>query len=498
VTRGWAVALVVLVLLGVAVRARHGAAPPFDFHPTRQYYALLFAQDYRHTLCGDVRSLEARAARANRTSEALLEPPVVPALTALGWCALGRESFVWPRMLMAAVWCLGALWLGLIARALGGSPVASLFAAGWMLFHPYALAAGRSVQPDVPMVTLLLGLAWCVLRIRGTTHPRWGGVVATLGAAVFVKLVALFFVGPLLGLAWCRAGASRLRALWRWGAALVPAVLWYAHGWFFEGALRRQGSGRFKPALFATAHFWHELGLRIDAVTGLRVVYLALALCTLVLRGDARALCLAWLAGQVCLGVVFTQHIYTHDYYLLPLLPWVGLVLGLGVEALCSRLPRGFQAAQGIGAVVGVVLAVGGVRSAWRAADAAMHDAGDEVAQGLRVGEAVGHRSDVLLQARWYGLPLKFHGRFGAEYWPDHNDLADDPRPWSPQARMRLGYHGQRFAWFVLADPREIPLQPALLDLLSARCTQTLSNARVRVFACPTPLFESATPGASP
>jgi hypothetical protein len=215
-------------------------------------------------------------------------------------------------------------------------------------------------------------------------------------------------------------------------------------------------------------------------------VYLALALCGLALRGDARALCLAWLAGQVCLGVVFTQHIYTHDYYLLPLLPWVGLVLGLGVEALCKRVSRGWGVAQGLGAVLGVVLAVEGVRSAWRAADAAMRDAGDEVVQGMRIGEAVGHRTDVLLQARWYGLPLKFHGRFGAEYWPDHNDLADDPRPWSPASphAPRLPRPTLRVVCARRPEGDPVAARPPR-PALRALHAHTLSNERVRVFACP-------------
>jgi hypothetical protein len=141
-------ALALLTALGLRARLRNASAPPFDFHPTRQYYALLFAQDFRHQFCGDPRSPEARAARANREGEALLEPPGVPALTALGWCALGRESLALPRVLMSLAWALGALAAAWLTRVLGGGTLAPLLAATWCLFHPYALAAGRSAQPD--------------------------------------------------------------------------------------------------------------------------------------------------------------------------------------------------------------------------------------------------------------------------------------------------------------------------------------------------------------
>ena len=101
-----------------------------------------------------------------------------------------------------------------------------------------------------------------------------------------------------------------------------------------------------------------------------------------------------------------------------------------------------------------------------------------------RLGAVLQHRRDVLMQAPWYGLPHKFHGRFAAEYWPDHLDLADDPRPWSPEARVRLGYPGHAFARFVVADPAEITAQPALWQMLTARCTPALRDARLTVFAC--------------
>ena len=66
----------------------------------------------------------------------------------------------------------------------------------------------------------------------------------------------------------------------------------------------------------------------------------------------------------------------------------------------------------------------------------------------------------------------------------DHLDLADDPRPWSPEERVRRGYPGHAFARFVVADPAEIPAQPALWQMLTTRCAPTLRDARLAVFAC--------------
>lgn len=478
-------ALALLTALGLGARLRGASAPPFDFHPTRQYYALLFAQDYRHQLCGDPRSPEALAARANREGEALLEPPVVPALTALGWCALGRESLALPRGMMSLVWAMGALAAAWLARVLGGGALAPLLAATWCLFHPYALAAGRSVQPDVPMVALLLLGAACLARGRDDPAPRWSWrAAAALGAAVLVKLVAVFFAAPLV--AWrLRHGRSiPLRDKGFFALAVVPSALWYAWGWFVEGSLRHQGSGRFRPALLGTAVFWSDLARRVDTVTGLRAFYAAAAVGALLLRGPARGVSLALLLGQVGLGVAFTQHIYTHDYYLLPLLPWVGVTLALGVSALLDRLPRGRSAARGLALALALSLAARGTARAWRDADVRARLGAPVVDDARRLGAVLQHRRDVLMQAPWYGLPHKFHGRFAAEYWPDHLDLADDPRPWSPEARVRLGYPGHAFARFVVADPAEITAQPALWQMLTARCTPALRDARLAVFAC--------------
>lgn len=477
-------AVLLLAALGVVVRLHGVSAPPFDFHPTRQYYALLFAQDYRHTLCGDARSPEALAARASREGEALLEPPLIPAVTAVGWCALGVESTALPRVLQSVVWSLGALALAGLAQALGGGPLAALTAAGWMLFHPYAIAAGRSVQPDGPMVTLLLVGAWQLARHRDDgDHRAWRRGICALSAAALVKLVAVFFAAPLV--LWSmRTRPKSLGDKALAAGSLIPAGLWYAWGWFVEGSLRHQGGGRFRPWLLLTGEFWNELGARVERVTGLWPVALSLSLTLLALRGRARSLSLAWFAGQVCLGVAFTQHIYTHDYYSLPLLPWVGLALGLSVDRAVRGLSRGQGAVAAGVTLCGALLALRGVRGAWRDAGLALRDAGGEVREAERIGQAVGHGADVLMQARWYGLPMKFHGRFAAEHWPDHVELAEDARAWSVEERVRRGYRGRRFNWFVVADLPELSRQPALAQALRRRCVPTLRTEGAAVFAC--------------
>ncbi len=262
---------------------------------------------------------------------------------------------------MSLAWALGALAAAWLTRVLGGGALAPLLAAAWCLFHPYALAAGRSAQPDVPMVTLLLLGAACLARGRDDPDARWTWRAAGRPrTAVLVKLVAVFFAAPLVAWRVLRGRSMSLRDKGSFALAVTPAALWYAWGWFVEGSLRHQGSGRFRPALLGTAVFWSDLGRRVDTVTGLRVFYVTAALGALALRGPARAVSLALLLGQVGLGVAFTQHIYTHDYYLLPLLPWVGVTLALSVDALLSRLPRGRSLAQGLTLALALGLAARG------------------------------------------------------------------------------------------------------------------------------------------
>jgi hypothetical protein len=335
------------------------------------------------------------------------------------------------------------------------------------------------------MVALLLLGAACLARGRDDPDARWTWrAAAALGTAVLVKLVAVFFAGPLVAWRVLRGRSMSLRDKGSFALAVAPAALWYAWGWFVEGSLRHQGSGRFRPALLGTEVFWSDLARRVDTVTGLRVFYVTAALGALALRGPARAVSLAFLLGQVGLGVAFTQHIYTHDYYLLPLLPWVGVTLALSVDALLSRIPRGRSIAQGLTLALALGLAARGTAQAWRDADRNVRLGAPVVDDARRLGAVLQHRRDVLMQAPWYGLPHKFHGRFAAEYWPDHLDLADDPRPWSPAERVRRGYPGHAFARFVVADPAEIPAQPALWQMLTTRCAPTLRDARLAVFAC--------------
>ena len=106
------------------------------------------------------------------------------AATAVG-TATGASGAVLGGIL---AWALGALTAAWLTRVLGGGTLAPLLAATWCLFHPYALAAGRSAQPDVPMVALLLLGAACLARGRDDPDARWTWrAAAALGTAVLVN-----------------------------------------------------------------------------------------------------------------------------------------------------------------------------------------------------------------------------------------------------------------------------------------------------------------------
>lgn len=489
------VALCSLALVGWALRLRALDAPPFDFHPTRQYYALIFADDLRHTLCGDPASPEAQAARENRRDEALLEPPLLPAVGALGGCIAGRDAMSpVARGLIALVWCLGALAAGALAEALGATLLGAALCAAWMLFHPYAFAAGRSFQPDAPMVALLLFASWqWVTGLQRVAPRRVEYAALAFGLAVLVKLVAIFLAagvmaGGLIATRCTPTGFVRRyrRAVWVGLAAITPAALWYADGFFGHGFLRTQSQGRFQPHLLTTQAFWDALALRVDAVTGLGAFWLSLGLATLTAGRAARAVTLGWLAGQLALGLVFTFHIYTHDYYNLPLIPFAGLGLGLGVSALeralarhTPRLALGAVTALGLGAAA---LSGRAVRDAWRDAASAVSAGQATVVDAASVGARVRHTPHVLVQAPWYGLALKFTGQFAAEYWPEPLDITEESPMLSPAERAARRYKGEVFRYFVLGDAASLGAQPALAAWLGATHSCNAEGRRSRVY----------------
>jgi hypothetical protein len=186
-------------------------------------------------------------------------------------------------------------------------------------------------------------------------------------------------------------------------------------------------------------------------------------------RGALAAAC----AGYVALGLAFSYHIHTHDYYSLPLIPLAAWSIGALMEYIGSgrrglRRPA-LRFRQLIGAAV-VLLAGVAVAFAWRRPPVFLNteSARQTAAQYETIGRLVDHSSRVVALDMSYGFALDYHGRLVAWNLP----LGADRRAASlaghgPGVDMAAELASGEF--FVCTAQRELDALPELRDELAER-----------------------------
>jgi 4-amino-4-deoxy-L-arabinose transferase-like glycosyltransferase len=471
--------LLLLFVTAFALRVVHIDQPPLDFHAVRQYNSLLIARDYYYDLGASAPDWQRELASLNRERQATWEPPILPALTALGYRAVGGEHLWIPRMISALSWLVGALFLYLVARRLAPrEPDAALASTAVFLFLPFGVAASRSTQPDSMMVAGALASIYMILRYHArpsTPNLLVGAAVTAL--AVLTKGVSVFLIAPVFLFAGLATAPGR-RVLTRrlgvfFGAALLPALGFYAYGIFGSGSLAGVARGDILPQLWTSASFWSGWADQARIVVGYPLVVVSLLGTMLVRPGLPRSVLLGLWTGYLALGLVFTFTISTHDYWNLPLLPIVSLAVGLPIAVVIRAVRnanpgRLGQAALGVILLGSIVLAAGVARA--RPLDASLER---RVHVAEEIGALVRHSKRTVFLSGDYGLPLEYHGLVSGVPWPLASDFE-----WEELAGVRPKTVEQRFAdlpeegpldYFIVFDRYEYGQQPALRTFLAAR-----------------------------
>jgi len=449
----WHAALGVIVAGALLVRLYDIAYPPASFHPTRQYRAALIARAFyvNHDL-------------ASARIEGLLEPPLAEGMAAGLYKILGQESLAAARAMSIVWWMLAAMFLYLLAeRAISrdGAVVAVLF----FLFLPFSVMASRSFQPDPLMMMFFVGSAWSIFRLRETPTGRWQAAAISLSAlAIFTKPVCLFPIW----LAFLTTGVARdgfratLKNVWTWlyfGLGFLPSLLYYGYGLFVADFLRWQADASFVPGLLFTPSFWRDwVRLAVEVVGGTAIVVALLGMPLARLRSTKALLVGLW-AGYVVMGLVFTFHIHTHNYYQMPLIPIVALSLGASVGFVLERLASlnvACRAALTAALVAGVVLTADATCKELR------RDKGGDAWAALakEIGNRVGHSWKTVFVAPDYGHSLMYYGGVAGTRWPYAYERRFPPEKIEENLAQMIAERSPRY--FIMAEMLEFQQQPNL------------------------------------
>ena len=456
----------IVLAAGLLVRLVSLDVPPLGFHPARQYRSALIARANSPAAQRAFSPAERVAARRMAQAQEEIEPEIMEAVAVAAYGVIGREDLRAPRLVSILAWLVGAVSMTWLLRLAGTGRTFEIGAMVFTLFAPFGVDASRAFMPD----PLMVGLTMAALALTFRHHCRPSAFWAVLrvivaGAAIYVKPMAGFVIAPaVLALDVTRLGAWRglLVAGLTMATAAVPGA---AHYVTLIASGNPVAENRIFLDLWMRPAFWARWLERMREVAGIP----ALALSAAGLwfgRGALRLLLSSTWAGYAVMGLLFTHHVSTHDYYSLPLVPLAGASLAYGTRALTLRFPSYAR-----GVAVAAILIIG---LTWLPALTSRGYYGDvararqAAADYERIGDLTHHSARVVSLDLSYGFALAYHARIVTLQLPLSYDLAiADLTGRSETSIARLAeFKGE---YFIGTDRGELDAQPGLRDLLEQR-----------------------------
>ncbi len=424
--------LVVFLLIGIAVRLIDFTDLPLDFATTRQLHSLIMTRGLYYQM-ETPSSLEISQdlwnfgiSAGNR--EPVIEPPILEYLVAFTYRLISNENILVARVYSVLFWVMGGIPLFFLVKRL--TSVNGAFAA--LAFYeliPFGVYASRSFQPEPMMIMWVL---WALyFQVAWAQQDTWKNAILAgvfTGIALLVKIPMAFFVGiPYAGLVlqkgikfWLKNKRVYVMAI----LAILPALIYNLLSATVGGNAGSIFGARFFPQLFTQIRWYLDWLFMIQNVVGLFPLVIGLLAFFLIQQKEGRVLygCL-WI-GYVLYGYMFAYHIYTHNYYQLPLI--VILALGFGflfsvffakMERLNKNwLPRILMALFLVFAMALTVQRTRGVlvASSYR----------HEAAYWTELGEKIGMNKSVVAITQDYGYRINYWGHVSPSLWPTSSEVA--------------------------------------------------------------------------
>lgn len=460
--------LLIIFAVGLAIRLYDLKDPPLDFHSTRQLHSALMARGIFYQYRTDVPDWQRELAVRQWKAEGEIEPPIMENLVGLTYRLVGSDDLWIPRLYSIFFWMVGGIGLYFLARELAGD--GALVAFLYFLILPYGAVASRAFQPDPLMVTMIIFAWYAIVRWMRTPTWKWAIAAGLLGGlAIYVKAVAVFFIGGAwLGLLIAQGDylkTLRNRQIWVMGLLTVlPYGCYHIYGMYITKVLEGQMSLRFFPQLWKDPAFYLRWNGQLASVVGFEWFLVSILGICMLKDKRQRGMLLGVVFGYFVYGMTLSYHISTHDYYQLPFIPLVAL--GLAVAA--SVLFRNLRGPQWIALpiVMGVLL-YGMTIKAWDTrVTLKRDDYSAEVTFWQKLGKEL-EGSSVVGLTQDYGYRLAYWGWLSNTNWMSSGDF--NLRALSGQEFDMKSLFEEVTAgkdYFLVTMLGELDKQPALKDFL--------------------------------
>lgn len=344
VPQWWVIILLAIIfILGLAARLYDLDDVPLDFHPTRQLHSMLIARGMYYENLKDAPEWKRSLAVNQWKAEGQIEPPIMERLSTWGYRLLGREDLRVPRSLSIFFWTVGGVGLYLLLTDVL-DPKSAIVGVAYYMLLPYTIIASRSFQPESLMVAAIIWSYWAIGKWARRSNWKTAILAGILsGFAIFIKLPAIFFIGPaILGAAF---GERKLKAvltnpqIWVLGfLSILPALIYHVFGLFISGFLQGQTSLRFFPNLWLDPYTYLRWKNQIDKVFILEIFLISLLGSFLIQNKRFRMMFFGVFVGYLMYGLFFSYHIMSHDYYQIPLTPVIAVGLASAVSVMLESI----------------------------------------------------------------------------------------------------------------------------------------------------------------
>jgi 4-amino-4-deoxy-L-arabinose transferase-like glycosyltransferase len=304
---------------------------------------------------------------------------------------------------------------------------------------PFGVIAGRSIQPDPLMVCLILCALYFQYRWFEKDDLR-NALLAGIftGLAVLVKATAVFFVGvPFVGFVLLYGFKKALRS-WRVymmaALSLLPAVLFNVLSATIGNNSGSIFGSRFFPSLYLQPHWYQSWFMMAKSVVDYIPLFLSILAFFLFKGKPSRILygCL-WI-GYLLQGFVFSYHIYTHNYYQLPLIPMVALGLGLVFSTVMEKIEVAKPVVLARIFMGGVLLFATALCVLKSRTDLLESDYRYEETYWYNLSQKIGEGTQIVALTHDYGYRLSYWGFIQPRLWDTQGDQVVERLSGSEQA----------------------------------------------------------------
>ncbi len=424
------VILILFLLVGLATRLIDFTDLPLDFASTRQLHSLIMARGIYYEF--DTPQAEAIPETVRNygitvgNAEPRIEPPVMEYLVAFTYQLIGGESIFVGRFYAILFWVLGGIPLYLLMQKI--TSINGAFAALAMyLFIPFGIIASRAFQPDSLMVLgILLALYFQIRWMHNDSIKNTILAGLFTGLAILIKATSIFFVGvPLVGIVlsmgktkWIKNWHVYLMAL----LALLPALLFNVISATLGGNAGSIFGSRFFPSLFIDPKWYLRWFMTAKSVVNYFPLIIGLLALFLIKKKEYWIFYACLWLGYLLFGFTFAYHIYTHNYYHLPLIPIVAIGFGVMFEIVFTKLeelnPHWFHRLLIMGLLImSIGLCVFKARSDLLAANFR-----HEAAYWEQLGEKIGMDKAVIALTHDYGYRISYWGFINPKLWLTRGD----------------------------------------------------------------------------